>query len=54
MHTDSRPNGTRVKLDTVIERIIACLIQKSPYVDSRNLLLGSKRSIAVISPFTPA
>lgn len=53
-HTDSRPNETRVKLESVIERIMACLIQKRLYVESRNLLLGSKRSIAVISPLTPA
>lgn len=53
-HTVSRPNETRVKLASVIDRIMACLIQKKLYVESRNLLSGSKRSIAVISPFTPA
>lgn len=52
--TDSSPNGTLVKLEVVIERIMACLIQKRPYVDSLNFLLGSNRSIAVISPLTPA
>lgn len=53
-HTDSSPKGTRVKLESVMERTMACLIQNRLYVDKRNFLFGSKRSTAVISPLTPA